>query len=161
MRYKQKIVVDASVERVAELFDSPSNMMKWFPDFKSFEHISGEPGQPGAKSRMLFKTKRGDFEMIETITVSNLPDEFSGEYDTLGTGISNTMTHWFKPHTDNSTRYETEIDYVFSGFKWKLISLFMGPVFRRQSFKVMKQFKEFAESQPAEGDAGTAGTGVE
>lgn len=153
MHYKQEIVIAQPVDRVVELFDSPENMMKWFPDLTSFEHLSGEPGRPGAKSKMIFNTKRSKFELIETITLNNLPDEFSGTYDTVGKGIFNTMTNRFVSLSTNSTRYETEIDYTFTGFTWKLMSRFMGPLFRRQSFKVMKLFKEFAESQPASGES--------
>lgn len=152
MRYKQEILINRPVDEVVEHFDSSENMMKWFPDLKSFEHLSGEPGQPGAKSKLVFETKRGNFEMIETITVRNLPDEFSGTYDTLNMGIFNTMTIRLVPVDEGSTRYESEIDYTFSGFKWKVMSLFMRPMFKRESFKVMKLFKEFAESQPEKPD---------
>ncbi len=148
MRYKQEIVIEQPKSRVAELFDSSENMLKWFPGLLSFDHMSGEPGKPGAKSKMVFKTKRGDFELVETITLNNLPDEFIGIYDTVGKGMSNTMSNRFVALSDDSTRYEAEVDYTFSGWNWKLMSLFMGPIFRRQSFKVMKLFKEFAESQP-------------
>lgn len=153
MRYSQQITIQRPASRVAELFDSSENMLKWFPDLKSFEHISGEPGTPGAKSRMVFETKRGDFELIETITANNLPDEFIGVYDTLGKGLSNTMANRFIPLDDSSTRYETDIHYTFSGFRWKFMSLFFRPVFKRQSFKVMRLFKDFVESQPVSGES--------
>lgn len=103
--------------------------------------------------------KRGEFELIETITVRDLPNEFSGTYDTVGKGIFNTMTNRFRPVGEGSTRYSTEIDYRFSGLIWKIMAPFMHPIFKRQSYKVMKLFKEFAESQPATTDASREGAG--
>lgn len=41
MHYKQEIIINQPVDRVVEFFDSSENMMKWFPDLVSFEHISG------------------------------------------------------------------------------------------------------------------------
>lgn len=156
MRYSQEIVIEQPRDRVVELFDSGENMLKWFPGLVSFEHVSGEPGTPGAKSKMVFKTKRGNFELIETITANDLPAEFSGIYDTVGKGMSNAMTNRFVVLSNDSTRYETEVDYTFRGWTWRVMSLFMGPIFRRQSFKVMKLFKEFAESQPRSAEPASA-----
>lgn len=158
MRYRQEIVIDRPVDQVVKLFDSPENMMQWFPGLVSFEHLSGEPGAPGAKSKLLFKMKRGDFELIETITVNNLPEEFSGTYETVGKGIFNTMSNNFVPVGEGSTCYTAEIEYRFSGLKWKVMSLFLGPVFKRQSFKTMRLFKEFTESSPAAGSTGSVGS---
>lgn len=149
MHYKQNVVIDLPVARVVELFDSPEYTMMWFPGLVSFEHLSGEPGTVGAKSRMLFEMPRGEFELIETITVSNLPDELSGQYETVGKGMTNTMSNRFTPVNENSTLYESEIDYRFDGLKWRLLSPFVRLLFKRQSGQTMQLFREFAECNPA------------
>jgi hypothetical protein len=159
MRYKQKIMIDRPVDQVVQLFDSPANMMKWFPGLVSFEPLSGEPGQPGARSRMLFKMNRGEFELIETITVNNLPNELSASYKTVGKGISNTISTHFLPVSKSSTRYESEIDYKFNGFKWKLLSPLVRFLFKRQSANTMWLFKEFVESDPDERSAHSGSSG--
>ena len=70
---------------MVELFDDPDNMVKWMEGLRSFEHVSGTPGRPGAKSRLIFERDDGEtFEMIETLTRYNLPDEISGTYETEG-----------------------------------------------------------------------------
>ena len=52
MKYINEIEIDRPIENVVGLFDDPANMDKWMEGLQSFEHISGTPGQPGAKSRM-------------------------------------------------------------------------------------------------------------
>lgn len=49
MKYESELVIDLPRERVIELFDNPDNLPKWQEGLQSFEHISGEVGQPGAK----------------------------------------------------------------------------------------------------------------
>ena len=56
-------------------------MYKWQPGLISFDHISGTVGEMGA---MLYKMGSREIEMIETITVKNLHDEFSGTYEANG-----------------------------------------------------------------------------
>ena len=153
MRHNQQIVIEQPVDRVVELFDSSENMKEWFPGFIGMEPISGEPGQVGSTSRMSFKSGKNTIEMIETITVRNFPDEFSGEYVVIGKGIVNRMTNRFIPVDANTTRYEAVTDYEFSGLGMRLMSMFIGPMIKKQSYKTMRLFKEFAERQPTAAEA--------
>ena len=89
MKYTVEIEINKPVDRVIELFDNPDNMDKWMEGLQSFEPISGVPGQPGATSKLKFKMGKREIEMIETVTVRNLPDEFSGNYE--GKGFFNTV----------------------------------------------------------------------
>jgi len=82
MKYTSEIEINSPVDRVIELFDNPNNMDKWMKRLQSFEPISGKPGEVGAKSRLKFKMGNREIEMIETVTVRNLPDEFSGTFET-------------------------------------------------------------------------------
>jgi carbon monoxide dehydrogenase subunit G len=52
MNYTTTIDLNVPIDRVVSLFDDPENMKKWQPELLSFEHISGDAGQPGAKSRL-------------------------------------------------------------------------------------------------------------
>ena len=49
--YTVAIEIDLPRDRVIELFDNPDNLFKWQTGLQSFDHLSGEPGQPGAKSK--------------------------------------------------------------------------------------------------------------
>jgi carbon monoxide dehydrogenase subunit G len=143
MRYTTEVTINLPRERVIELFDDVDNLKKWQPGLQSFEHISGEPGQPGAKSRLVYDMNGRKIEMIETITSRNLPDEFSGTYDAKG--VHNVMVNRFYADSPDRTRWVTESEFQFGGFM-RLLGLFMRGSFPKQTRKTMEDFKRFAES---------------
>lgn len=110
---------------------------------QSFEHISGTPGQPGAKSKLKFKMGKREIEMIETITVRNLPDEFSGIYEAQG--VNNIVKNKFVKISEDKTKYITENEFQFKGLM-KIIGFLMPNAFKKQSMKYLNDFKKFAEN---------------
>lgn len=144
MKYTVEIEIDLPVDRVVELFDNPDNLKHWQPGLQSVEPLSGTPGQPGAKSRLKFQMRKRDIEMVETITVRNLPEEFSGTYEAKG--VFNHVKNRFIPISENKTRYVSEQEFQFKGFM-KLFGMLMPGAFRKQSQQYLQNFKQFAESQ--------------
>lgn len=102
MKYSAEIEINKPVDKVIELFDNPDNMYKWMKGLQSFEHISGTAGRPGAKSRLKFKMGKRDIEMVETILVRNLPDEFTGTYEVKG--VYNIVKNKFQKIDERKTR---------------------------------------------------------
>src|SRR6187399_1715775 len=94
MKYTCRIEINKPLETVVSLFDNPDYLGKWMNGLQSFEPLSGTPGQPGAKSKLKFKMGNREIEMIETITVRNLPAEFSGTYETKG--VVNIVRNYFE-----------------------------------------------------------------
>jgi uncharacterized membrane protein len=144
MKYKADIEINSPIEKVVELFDNPDNMGKWMEGLQSFEPISGTPGQPGAKARLVFLMGKRKIEMIETITVRNLPVEFTGTYE--ADGVYNIVKNSFSILPDNRTLYETEQEFRFSGFM-KIIAFVMPGAFKKQSLKYLAAFKNYVETQ--------------
>ena len=142
MKYSCTVDISRPIDQVINLFDNPDNMKHWQPGLISFEHVSGDPGTPGAKSKLLYKMGKREIEMVETIISRNLPDDFSGMYE--ANGVKNIVKNRFVPIDDSSTRYTTEQEFQFSGFM-KLLGWLMPGSFKKQSQKYMEQFKEFAE----------------
>jgi len=142
MKYTVEIEINSPVDRVVELFDNPDNLKKWMDGLQSFEHLSGTPGQPGAKSRLKFLMGKRELEMIETITVRNLPSEFTGNYEAKG--VFNIVKNSFSPLPGNRTRYATEQEFQFKGFM-KIIAFLMPGAFTKQSLKYLADFKTFVE----------------
>ena len=80
--------------------------------------------------------------MIETITVRNLPDEFSATYDAKG--VHNIVRNYFHDDGD-TTRWVLDSDFQFHGYM-RIMSLFMpGSMFKKQTRKTMEDFKKYAE----------------
>jgi uncharacterized protein YndB with AHSA1/START domain len=143
MKYTCEISIDRPVNEVIELFDNPDNMGEWMPGLLSFEPVSGTPGQPGARSKLRFKMGNREIEMLETITVRRLPDEFSGTYD--APGVHNIVKNSFYPTADGGTRWVTHNEFQFTSLMMKLMGFFMPGAFRKESEKHLESFKRFAE----------------
>ncbi|MDN5200245.1 SRPBCC family protein [Fulvivirgaceae bacterium BMA10] len=146
MRFICSVEIDLPVAKVIELFDNVDNIKEWQDGFVSYEHLSGTPGEPGATSRLVYQTEGGEIELIETIVVKNLPEEFIGTYEAKS--MVNTMRNSFTSLGENKTRYDTEIEYTaFYGFIPKMMAFLMPGLFRKQTQKWLNQFKVFAEKE--------------
>lgn len=143
MKYTTEIEINKPIEKVIELFDNADNMSKWMEGLVSFEHLSGTPGQVGAKSKLKFKMGKRELEMIETVTVRNLPDEFSGIYEAKG--VVNSVKNKFVDLPNSKTKYISEQEFQFKGFM-KVIAFLMPGAFKKQSMKYLNDFKKFAEN---------------
>lgn len=130
-------------DRVIALFDDPDNLCKWQAGLQSFTHLSGQPGQPGARSKLVFRNGKQTIELIETVTDRNLPDEFNGTYE--WNGGKNTLRNRFLELGPNRTRWESTCEYQFTSWMLKLMGLFAPGMFRKQNRKFLENFKAFCE----------------
>ena len=146
MKYTNEIEINKPIDKVIELFDNADNLSKWMEGLQSFEHISGTPGQVGAKSKLKFKVRNREMELIETVTVRNLPKEFSGTYEAAnGKGALNIVRNEFVKLSPTKTKYISESEFQFKGFMVVVAALMKG-AFKKQSLKYITNFKKFAES---------------
>ena len=145
MKYTREVVIDLPRDRVIELFDDADNLPKWQDGLQRFEHVSGEPGQPGAKSRLVYDHRGRRWELFETITERNLPDEFTAIYETEG--VWNLMKNRFEEEGPNRTRWIAESDFRSSGLTMRLMSIFLRPIFTSRTMKTLRDFKAFAERE--------------
>ena len=144
MKYRLEIDIDLPRSRVIELFDNPDNLKHWQPELVSFSHRSGTAGQVGAQSILRYNMGGRECDMIETITVRKLPDEFSGTYEMKG--IWNKIENRFVELGPNQTRWIVDNEFRCTGLL-KLMAWLMPGMFRKQSLKFMQQFKSFAQGQ--------------
>lgn len=143
MKYSNEVMIELPLKKVIELFDSEENLFKWQPELLSFEHLSGEKGEVGAKSMMRYKMGKREIDMIETITVKNLPKEFTATYEAKG--VWNEMRNTFEEIDGERTKWSSDSHFKFSGFM-KLMSMFISGAFKKQSQKSLDRFKKFAEA---------------
>ena len=144
MKFTCSVEIERPIEDVVRLFDNVENLKEWQDGFVRYEHLSGTPGAPGAKAKLIYKSGKHTMELFETITVKNLPREFSGIYEHKH--MINTITNSFTPLGSNKTRYDAELEYTkFIGIVPKLMGLLMPGKFKKQTQKWLDQFKEFAE----------------
>lgn len=145
MRYQLDLDIDAPRDRVVALFLDPENLTKWQPDLVSFEPLGdGDPRAVGAKSKQIHRMGKRQVEMIETITAHNHPDEFSATYE--ADKVWNQNTNRFVDLGDGKTKWIVDSEFRCSGFVG-LLAFVMPGMFRKQTLKFMRQFKDFAESE--------------
>ncbi|MFG0329058.1 MAG: SRPBCC family protein [Phycisphaerales bacterium] len=138
-----EIDIDLPRDEVIALFDDPDNLAKWQNGFQSFEPISGVPGEPGAKSRLVYQHGRQRMELTETVTKRDLPDEFNGRYE--WDGGHNTLENRFIELAPDRTRWVSVCAYEFTHPMLKVMGFFAPGMFRRQNLKFMRNFKSFCE----------------
>jgi hypothetical protein len=142
MKYTVSIDLDLPRERVIELFDSVENLYKWQRGLVSFESLEGEPGQVGAKSRLVYKMGRRTIELIETVTLRDLPERFDGTYDAKG--VHSIAQNRFIEVGPDKTRWEATQEFQCKGFM-RIMAFLLPGAFKKQSLKYLQDFKAFAE----------------
>jgi hypothetical protein len=140
MQYSQEVVINLPLQKVAALFNDPANAKYWRPTPLSVEHISGTPGQVGAKTKLKFKR----FEILETITDKEEPAGFTSIGD-VGHLMSKARFS-FKSLRSNETVYRMDIEYTFRSLRAKLLGIIFPGMFKKQTMEYMEKFKHFAEN---------------
>jgi len=144
MKYTFETEINAPIEKVAELVGNPDNRKEWMAGLESDEHVSGTPGMPGAKSRLVFKTGNVTITMIGTVTSRNLPDELSETFE-----ASNVLTfvkNRFVALSPQKTKYVSEQEFRFKGIFNKVVGFLLQGEFKKQTREHMEGFKRFAEN---------------
>jgi hypothetical protein len=143
MKYTVSIDLAVGLDEFIRLFDDYENRYKWQRGLLSITPVSGQPSQLGAQTKMLFRSGKGKIEITETITVRNLPSEFSCTYD--APGVHNLVQHRFAPISSNGVRWESENEFKFTTLTMKAIGVSMRSAFPKQSMQYLSDFKAFAE----------------
>ncbi len=144
MRYTTSIDINLPLDKVIDLFDNPENTKKWQPSLIEYKPLQGEPGHPGAKTKLRYQMGRREVEMVETVNTRHFPEEFTVTY--TAKGVWNLVVNRFEQLDADRTRWTTKHEFQFTGMM-KVLSWFMPGVFKKQSRQTMKDFKRFAESQ--------------
>ncbi|UKN01351.1 SRPBCC family protein [Paracrocinitomix mangrovi] len=142
MKYSHEIVIELPREKVVELFNNQENAFKWMKGLDKWDHLSGNPGETGAKSKMVFKSKRGEMTIEEEITRMELPDVINFVFTSKG--VKNWNDNRFDIISDNQTRWTQNNVFKFKGMVW-VVSILMPKAFKKQSLANMHDFKSFAE----------------
>lgn len=145
MQYTVETIINAPIEKVVALFDNPDNLKEWQPGLQSFKLIEGKQSEVGAKSELKFKMGSREIEMIETITVRDLPREFSGTYEE--SSVFNVVKNYFEKVDAYTTKYVNYNEFQFNNLFMKLMGFLMPGMFKKTSQEYMENFKKFVESQ--------------
>ncbi|MFT6126335.1 SRPBCC family protein [Candidatus Marifrigoribacter sp. Uisw_064] len=114
-------------------------MKFWQKGLKSYKLLYGISGEKGAQMELEYQMGKRNMVLIETITENKFPAKFHADYDTKG--VHNIQKSIFHELDENTTRWESNCEYHFSGFGIKLMPF----AFKKQLKKYLVDFKNFAE----------------
>jgi uncharacterized protein YndB with AHSA1/START domain len=150
MKLKFESVIDASLDTVWAAFDNPDNLPRWQQNLESFNHISGEPDQPGAVSELIYDEEGKKVVLKEIIMERRDPDFLAGAYESLkGQTL---IVNRFEAAEENSTRWTSWCNFQFQGFM-KFMSLFISGIIRKRTDADMEQFKLMVETDQASNES--------
>ena len=144
MKVVVSMVLEKSPEEVWEIFDNTENLKLWQPSLVSFEHISGEPGQINAVSKLTYEEDGRQIELEETIIGRNRPVGFSGVYE--ADTVRNVISNRFADLGEGRTRWELETEFQFRGL-YRLVAPFMSGSIRKRTEEDMQRFKKLVEAE--------------
>ncbi|MFC0605562.1 SRPBCC family protein [Winogradskyella pulchriflava] len=144
MKYTTEIIIEKPLEEVIKKMDSVDNMKHWQEGLASTEHISGTPGEFGAKMKLNYDFGKRKMELIETITKQNFPNEFHATYTTKG--VRNIQQNYFEQIADNQTKWICKNEFEPTNFMMNAMLFLMPSAFKKQTKKYMTNFKNFVEN---------------
>lgn len=143
--YTLSIKIDKPVDQVWDFFMDGEKAYLWQPTLESIEVIKGEKGQAGSVNKMKFKSGPTS-EIMETIkSVDNATHVFESEY--AGPGVINLTKNMFKDNGDGTTTYEMYNEFQMQNFMMKIMGVVAKGMFKSETNKTLKAFKEAIEKQ--------------
>ncbi len=141
-----KILVEIDIARpqqqVWTVFSDASRLHEWQATLKSFEAISGEPGQVGSVARFVYREGGRDVVMRETILERVEGQRFVQRLE--AEMMSSVMRNGFSSPRSDTTRWTLECDIAFRG-AWKFLGLLARPLLVKKTRDDMERFRRLAE----------------
>ncbi|MFD4027855.1 SRPBCC family protein [Streptomyces sp. NPDC058576] len=153
MKYTVSIEIALPRERVVHLLADPAHLPEWLRGLVLHEPLSGVHGQVGTTSRVVLQTGQRQMECTETITrrepadLHGIPQGSVVHFDReiVGEGMWSAVRDRLTEAGPQTTLWESENEYRFSGLPMRLVGFLVPGVFRKQSLRHMRDFKAFAE----------------
>jgi hypothetical protein len=144
MKYSASIDIDRPLATVVEKFQDIESMHKWQEGLIGYKFLDGTPGANGSTMSLSYQMGKRKIDMVETILNNSLPERFDVLYE--ANGVKNINTNTFELLAPNRTRYAIETEFEFRGFM-RVIAFVMPGAFKKQTLKLLKDFKRFVESE--------------
>ncbi len=142
MKYTLSNTINRPMAEVMQKFKDPEGVKHWMEGLEKIEHISGVPGEVGAKSDFYFLNKGKVMKISETILEQNLPRQIKFGYQS-GMGY-NEVEMVFEEIDANSVKQTSNSYFEMRGVM-KVLGFLMTGLFKKQSMKYMDAFKAYVE----------------
>jgi len=142
MKYTLSNTINRPMAEVMQKFKNPEGVKHWMEGLTRIEHLSGTPGEVGAKSDFYFLHKNKEMKITETILEQDLPRQIKFGYQS-GMGYNEVELRF--EELDAHTVKQTSNSYFEMRGLMKVFGFLMQGLFKKQSMKYMDAFKAFVE----------------
>ena len=144
MKYTVSNTINKPLEEVIEKFKDPEGLKHWMEGLQKIEHISGTPGEVGAKSDLHFLYKNKEMKISETILEQNLPRQIKFSYhSSMG---YNEVEMLFASIGDKQVKQTNNSYFELKGLM-KIMGVLGKGMFKKQSLKYLNAFKKYVEQE--------------
>lgn len=144
MKYTTEIKVCVPLVEFVKKMDNTENLKHWQKGLSSAEHLSGDPGELGAKMKLTYTFGKRKMELIETVTKRNFPREFHANYKS--NSAQNIQQNYFESTKDDCTLWRSKNEFIPLNLVMRILMFLMPSTFKKQTLKYMRDFKDFAEN---------------
>ncbi len=145
MNITTTITINKPVKEVWDFYDNPDNLKLWLTNFKSFELISGNPGEAGTKAKHIYEEKGRLITMYETITEKIPYHKLSGTL-TMPKMMESNIQTVFKEIDPNKTELVCNTDSKFEMFSLKLFGFLLKNGFQKRQDDELNKLKMVIEN---------------
>ena len=110
-------------------------------DVERYEPVSGQPGAPGSKYRLV--PKKGNMVFVATVIANDLPNESRLRLDASNVAVS--ITAKYVGLSPTKSRLVSEEVFTFKSLVGKIMGLFARGAISKAHRHHMESFKRFAE----------------
>ena len=143
MKYKLELPIHKPRAEVWKIFDDPDNMNKWQPSLIKIERVNGTSGQPGAVSRLTFKSGEREYALIEKVLFRAEPERLDGVYE--NEYAENIVRNTFLEQGQEATLWKVEVVFKFKTLLMKVLGPLKTKNFVIRTQRDMERFKALAE----------------
>ncbi|HEU0292910.1 MAG TPA: SRPBCC family protein [Anaerolineales bacterium] len=144
MKYKLELPIHKPRAEVWKIFDDPDNMNKWQPSLIKIECVNGTAGQPGAVSRLTFKSGEREYALTETVLFRAEPERLDGVYE--NEYAENVVRNIFLEQGQEATLWKVEVIFRFKTLFMKILGTLKKKNFVIRTQRDMERFKALAEN---------------
>ena len=145
MNITTTITINKPVKEVWDFYDNPDNLKLWLTNVKSFELISGNPGEAGTKAKHIYEEKGRLITMYETITEKIPYHKLSGTL-TMPKMMESNIQTVFKEIDPNKTELVCNTDSKFEMFSLKLFGFLLKNGFQKRQDDELNKLKMVIEN---------------
>ena len=139
MKSVVELEIEAPSEKVAALLADPGNMTKWMDDLERVEPLSGEPGMPGSKFRMVGKAGGPLRDFVVTLTGRTLPETLGLKLKSPSVDVA--IVDTFTALSARRTKLVSEEVFRFHGLFNALFGFLAQSTIRKHHRRHIESFK--------------------